>query len=285
MSDAVRHAVAELAGDLRAWLEYAEETGAEFLPWEPPQPRRAAPPAARQRPPEQRPHTRPQNAGAPQNRPDTRPTQSRPQTRPPQERPRTQPGPGRGSGVTSQGAALDAVRASLGERALYGGPDAQNPVVFGAGNPQAEVVIIGDGPGRDEVLTGEPFVGRSGQLLTRMLQAIGLQREDVYLCNVLKCQLTDDRAPRPEEIAASVDVLARQIEAIGPKVIIASGVFASRSLLGLELEMDAMRGTLHTFNALPVVPMYHPAFLLQHPAAKRQAYDDLLTVKSLLSSD
>ena len=276
MSDAVRHAVAELAGDLRAWLEYAEETGAEFLPWEPPQQRRAAPPAARQRPPEQRPHTQP---------PSARPPQSRPQTRPAENRPKTLPGAGRSGGIASQGAALDAVRAGLSECTLCGAHHGRDPIVFGAGNPRAEVVVIGEAPGRDELLTGEPFVGRSGQLLTRMLQAIGLQREDAYLCNVLKCRPTDDRAPRPEEIAASVEVLSRQIEAIGPKVIITSGLFASQSLLGLEMEMDAIRGTVRSFIELPVVPMYHPAFLLQHPATKRHAYDDLLAVKSILSGN
>jgi uracil-DNA glycosylase len=278
MSDAVRHAVAELAGDLRAWLEYAQDTGAEFLPWEPPQPRRAAPPASAQhhtqsRPPEQR--QQPQA-------PNARPPQTRPPTRPPESRPKTQPGSGPSGRGASQGAALDAVRAGLGECTWCGLHHGRDNIVFGVGNPRAEVVIVGEAPGRDEQLTGEPFVGRAGQLLTRMLQAIGLQREDAYLCNLLKCPPPSDRAPSSEEIAALVDVLTRQIEAISPKVIVTSGQFASQSVLGLATPMDTMRGTVHSFKGIPVVPMTHPTDLLRDASGKRQAYQDLLVVKSLI---
>ena len=272
MSDAVRHAVAELAGDLRAWLEYAEDTGAEFLPWEPPRPRQPA--RTQTHPPQEA-----QPQGAP---PQSRPPQTRPQTRPPQSRPRTQPGGG-SPARASQGAALDAVRAELGECTRCGLHEGRRHIVFGVGNSSAEIVVVGEAPGRDEDLTGEPFVGRSGQLLTRMLQAIGVAREDAYICNVLKCRPPRNRDPEPNEIATCSPFMAKQIEAIGPKVIITSGRFASQSVLGLELSMGKMRGTIRSFQGVPVVPMYHPAYLLRNPAAKRQAYEDLLMVKSIIS--
>ena len=155
MTDAVRHAVAELAGDLHAWLEYAQETGAEYLPWEPPAPRQADAPRAQRQP---------------------RPTQTRPQIQPPA--PRAQGGPR----AASQGEALDAIRAELGDCRRCGLHQGRRNIVFGVGNPNADLVVVGEAPGRDEDLSGEPFVGRSGQLLTRMLAAIGMNREDAYIC-------------------------------------------------------------------------------------------------------
>ena len=270
MSDAARQATAELAGELRAWLEYAEETGAEFLPWAPPAPRQSAP-------------APPRSPAAPVARPpQSRPHSQAPQARPPQSRPRTQPGAPRGA-TKSQGGALDALRAELGDCTRCGLHQGRRNIVFGVGNPNAKVVIVGEAPGRDEDLTGEPFVGRSGQLLTRMLQAIGLAREDAYICNVLKCRPPRNRDPQPDEIATCSPFMTRQIEAIGPKVIVTSGRFASQCVLGLELSMGRMRGTIRSFHGVPVVPMYHPAYLLRNPAAKRQAYEDLLVVKSLIN--
>jgi uracil-DNA glycosylase len=183
----------------------------------------------------------------------------------------------------SQGPALDALRVELGDCRrceLYQG---RRNIVFGVGNPSASLVVVGEAPGRDEDLTGEPFVGRSGQLLTRMLQAIGMAREDAYICNVLKCRPPRNRDPEASEIATCSPFMTRQIEAIAPKVIITTGRFASQTVLGLDLSMGSMRGTIRSFHGVPVVPMYHPAYLLRSPAAKRQAYEDLLTVKSILS--
>ncbi len=260
MSDAARQAVAELAGDLRAWLEYAEDTGAEFLPWEPPAP-----------PPQ--PTTQRQPA-APQ------PTRSRPRTQPqitPPRPPRQAP--------ASQGSALDAIRAELGDCQQCGLHQGRRNIVFGVGNPAARVVVVGEAPGRDEDLSGEPFVGRSGQLLTRMLAAIGVAREDAYICNVLKCRPPRNRDPEPDEIATCSPFMTRQIQAIAPKVIITSGRFASQTVLGLDLSMGRLRGTIRSFHSIPVVPMYHPAYLLRNPSAKRAAYEDLLTVQSILLED
>ena len=272
MSDATRQAVAELAGDLRAWLEYAQETGADYLPWEPPKPRHAAGAAPTQRAPSPPPQSAP---------PAPRTPKAPAPPRPPQSRARTQPGV-RGPTHASQGAALDAIRAELGPCTRCGLHEGRRNIVFGVGNPSAELVIVGEAPGRDEDLTGEPFVGRSGQLLTRMLQAIGIPREEAYICNVLKCRPPKNRDPEAHEIATCSPFMTRQIEAIGPKVIMTSGRFASQTLLGLELSMGRMRGTLRSFQGVPVVPMYHPAYLLRNPAAKREAYEDLLVIKSLL---
>jgi len=155
-------------------------------------------------------------------------------------------------------------------------------IVFGVGRPSADLVVVGEAPGRDEDLSGEPFVGRSGQLLTRMLAAIGVPREDAYICNVLKCRPPRNRDPEASEIATCSPFLARQIAAIAPKVIITTGRFASQTVLGLDLNMGQLRGTVRSFEGVPVVPMYHPAYLLRNPSAKRQTYADLLQVKSLM---
>ena len=264
MTEAVHQAVSELAADLRAWVEYAQETGADYLPWEPPAPpQRWTPPQQQQQAP---------SAGPPSARPRTQPPSAPPMTPPP--RPARQ--------APSQGSALDAVRAELGDCRRCGLHEGRRNIVFGVGNPTADVVVVGEAPGRDEDLTGEPFVGRSGQLLTRMLEAIGMAREDAYICNVLKCRPPRNRDPQPEEIATCSPFMTRQVEAIAPKVIITSGRFASQAVLGLDLSMGRMRGTIRSFHGVPVVPMYHPAYLLRNPSAKRQAYDDLLTVKSIL---
>ncbi len=179
---------------------------------------------------------------------------------------------------------MDAVRADLGECTRCGLHQGRRNIVFGVGNPNAEVVVVGEAPGRDEDLTGEPFVGRSGQLLTRMLAAIGVARQEAYICNVLKCRPPRNRDPEPGEVATCSPFMTRQITLIAPKVIITTGRFASQSVLGLDMSMGRMRGTLRSFCGIPVVPMYHPAYLLRNPSAKRAAYEDLLQVKALLAT-
>jgi DNA polymerase len=150
------------------------------------------------------------------------------------------------------------------------------------GSETADLVIIGEAPGRDEDLTGEPFVGRSGQLLTRMLAAIGLRRDDAYICNVLKCRPPQNRDPEPDELATCSPFVIRQVQAIEPKVIMTVGRFASKTVLGCEESMGRMRGQTHAWQGFPVVPTYHPAYLLRNPAAKREAWEDLLRVRALL---
>ena len=148
-------------------------------------------------------------------------------------------------------------------------------VVFGVGNPGARVVFIGEAPGADEDRLGEPFVGRAGQLLNEMLRAIRLRREDVYIANVLKCRPPGNRDPQDDEAAACLPFLRRQIELISPAVIVTLGRVAARHLLGTTAPISSYRGRWTTWQGTPVLPTFHPAYLLRNPAAKAQAWADL----------
>lgn len=147
--------------------------------------------------------------------------------------------------------------------------------VFGVGNHQAQVMVIGEAPGADEDQQGEPFVGRAGKLLNNMLLAIGFKREQVYIANILKCRPPGNRDPRPEEIAQCEHFLKRQVELIQPKVIIALGRIAAHNLMKVETPIGRMRGKQHHYGKTPVVVTYHPAYLLRKPTEKAKAWDDL----------
>ncbi|RMG11740.1 MAG: uracil-DNA glycosylase, partial [Deltaproteobacteria bacterium] len=152
-------------------------------------------------------------------------------------------------------------------------------LVFGVGNPRAEIVFVGEGPGRDEDLAGEPFVGRAGQLLTRMIQAMGYQREEVYICNVVKCRPPGNRDPEPDEVAACEPFLKAQLAAIEPKVVVALGRFAVQCLLGdPNARITRVRGTWHSYAGIPLMPTFHPAYLLRNPKEKRKVWEDLKAV-------
>jgi len=148
-------------------------------------------------------------------------------------------------------------------------------VVFGVGDSKARVVFIGEAPGADEDRLGEPFVGRAGRLLNEMLRAIRLRREDVYIANILKCRPPGNRDPQDDETAACLPFLRRQIELIGPRVIVTLGRVAARHLLGTTAPISSYRGRWTTWQATPVLPTFHPAYLLRNPAAKAQAWTDL----------
>ncbi len=147
--------------------------------------------------------------------------------------------------------------------------------VFGVGNRQADLLVIGEAPGADEDAQGEPFVGRAGQLLNAMLLAIGLPRPQVFIANVLKCRPPGNRDPRPEEAANCAPFLRRQIELIRPRLILAVGRIAAQNLLQTDMPIGKLRGRVHRFGDLPLVVTYHPAYLLRSPAEKRRAWDDL----------
>jgi DNA polymerase len=157
--------------------------------------------------------------------------------------------------------------------------------VFGVGDNNADLLIIGEAPGRDEDLQGEPFVGRAGQLLNAMLAAIGLDREQVYIANILKCRPPDNRDPRPEEAAACNPWLQQQIELIQPAVILALGRIAAHNLLSSEQSLAALRGKQHSYAGIPLLVSYHPAYLLRRPLEKRKSWQDLKRVKLLLNSN
>jgi len=156
--------------------------------------------------------------------------------------------------------------------------------VFGVGNPSADLLIIGEAPGADEDKQGEPFVGRAGQLLNAMLQAIQLTRGDVYIANILKCRPPNNRDPRPEEAALCSAWLKRQIELIQPKLILALGRIAGQRLLQVDTPLAKLRGAIHTLpmTQTPLIVTYHPAYLLRSPGEKRKAWEDLIFVKRTL---
>jgi uracil-DNA glycosylase family 4 len=155
-------------------------------------------------------------------------------------------------------------------------------IVFGVGNPKAEVVFVGEGPGRDEDEQGEPFVGRAGKLLTQMIEAMGLSREDVYICNVVKCRPPENRLPEREEIATCSPFLMRQLAVIQPKVICCLGSCAAQTLLQTGQGISRFRGEWFDFRGSKLIATYHPAYLLRNPNAKGEVWKDLQKVMALL---
>lgn len=151
-------------------------------------------------------------------------------------------------------------------------------VVFGTGNPRAELMFIGEAPGADEDAQGEPFVGRAGQLLTKIIQAMGFARHEVYIANVLKCRPPENRTPLPMEVQNCLPYLQRQIEWIQPRVMVALGATAMRALLDIQIGITKMRGRWYYYRGIPIMPTYHPAYLLRNPAAKRDVWQDMQEV-------
>ncbi|HUK46673.1 MAG TPA: uracil-DNA glycosylase [Terriglobales bacterium] len=151
-------------------------------------------------------------------------------------------------------------------------------IVFGVGNPQAELMFIGEAPGADEDQQGEPFVGRAGQLLNNMIKAMGLQREDVYIANIIKCRPPNNRTPERDECETCSPFLMRQIEVIGPKVLVALGAVAAKTLLAVNAPMSELRGRWFDFRERKLAVTYHPAFLLRDPRQKKETWKDLQMV-------
>ncbi len=148
-------------------------------------------------------------------------------------------------------------------------------IVLGAGNPKAELMFIGEAPGEDEDLQGLPFVGRAGQLLTKIIEAMGLKRSDVYIANILKCRPLNNRPPLPNEIKECEDILKKQINIIEPKIICTLGKFASQTLLRTETTISALRGHFKEYNGIKLMPTFHPAYLLRNPNDKRLVWSDM----------
>jgi DNA polymerase len=158
-------------------------------------------------------------------------------------------------------------------------------VVFGVGNPEADLMFVGEAPGADEDVQGEPFVGRAGQLLTKIIEAIELRREDVYIANVIKCRPPGNRNPEPDEVDTCEPFLFRQIDTLKPKVIVALGKFAAQSLLRTAEPITKLRGREFTYRDAILMPTYHPAYLLRNPSAKRDVWEDMKRVRELLRGD
>jgi uracil-DNA glycosylase len=189
--------------------------------------------------------------------------------------------PTNATGVTGA-AGLQAIREELGDCQRCKLKDKRTNIVYGVGNPDAPLVFVGEAPGADEDRTGEPFVGAAGQLLTKMIEAMGLGRDDVYICNILKCRPPGNRNPEPDEIAECEPFLKRQLAAIRPRMIVALGKFAAQCLLRSDAPISRLRGAWKEYEGIPLMPTYHPAFLLRTPSAKREVWSDLQQVMSEL---
>jgi uracil-DNA glycosylase len=219
--------------------------------------------------------------GVPSRRPGPGPAASPPTlaAAPPAPAPVSPPlAPGRGGAQ-----ALRVVREELGECTRCKLSGGRKQIVFGVGNPQADLVFVGEAPGADEDEQGEPFVGAAGQLLTRMIAAMGFQRSDVYICNVIKCRPPYNRNPEPDEVAACEPFLKQQLAALRPRMLVALGKFAAQALCRETTPITRLRGNLRSYEGIPVMPTYHPAYLLRTPEAKRQAWQDLQAVLAELA--
>lgn len=155
-------------------------------------------------------------------------------------------------------------------------------IVFGTGNPHAELMFVGEGPGQDEDLQGEPFVGRAGQLLTKMIEAMGYKRSDVYIANVVKCRPPQNRLPEPDEVETCSPFLIQQIEAIRPKVIVTLGNLAAQTLLKTKTGITQLHGNFYELGGISVMPTFHPAYLLRNPPMKKPCWEDLKKVMAML---
>lgn len=184
--------------------------------------------------------------------------------------------------IASSGRTLDEVRRELGDCRRCKLHTGRTNIVFGVGNPKAELVFVGEGPGAEEDRQGVPFVGAAGQLLTKMIEAMKFRRDDVYICNVVKCRPPNNRAPEPDEVAACEPFLKAQLAAIAPKVIVALGKVATHALLRETTPITRLRGQWRSYEGIPLMPTFHPAYLLRQPGEKRLAWADLQAVMQRL---
>jgi uracil-DNA glycosylase family 4 len=180
------------------------------------------------------------------------------------------------------GDTLQTIREDLGECTRCKLHKTRHKIVFGDGNPRAQLVFVGEGPGHDEDLQGLPFVGRAGKLLTQMIEAMGLERKDVYICNVVKCRPPENRQPEKDEVAQCSPFLMRQIDAIAPKVIVCLGSTAAQTVLETTRGISQFRGQWLEFRGRKLMATYHPAYLLRNPAAKSEVWKDLQKVMAEL---
>ena len=178
--------------------------------------------------------------------------------------------------------ALEEIRATIGDCQRCKLAGGRRTIVFGQGHPNARLMFVGEGPGADEDEQGLAFVGKAGQLLTKIIEAIGLRRDDVYIANVIKCRPPQNRNPEPDEILACQPFLEQQIRAIRPTVLVGLGKFAAQWLLKTAEPISRIRGHLGEYEGIKVMPTWHPAYLLRNPGAKREVWEDMKVVRSLL---
>ena len=177
---------------------------------------------------------------------------------------------------------LEEIRADIGECLRCKLHESRTHIVFGEGNPNAELMFIGEGPGADEDATGRPFVGAAGKLLDKIIDAIGLKRDDVYIANVVKCRPPGNRKPEKDESSTCQQFLFRQISVIGPKVIVSLGNTPAEALIGIKGGITRIRGEFYDYHGMKIMPTFHPAYLLRDPTKKREVWEDMKKVRDLL---
>lgn len=177
---------------------------------------------------------------------------------------------------------LEGIRTDVGDCQRCKLCKTRTTIVFGVGNPHAELMFIGEGPGADEDAQGEPFVGRAGQLLTKIIEAMGLKRSEVYINNIVMCRPPDNRVPEPDEVASCKPFLLRRIAAIKPKVIVCLGATAIQNLLAQEVKISKVRGTWMDWQGCKLMPTFHPAYLLRNPSSKKEVWEDMKEVLRVL---
>jgi len=185
-------------------------------------------------------------------------------------------------GIESKDASLEGIREEIGDCERCKLCEHRRTIVFGEGNPKARLVFVGEGPGADEDASGRPFVGRAGQLLDKIIAAIGLKREEVYIANVVKCRPPQNRAPEPDEVATCEPFLFRQLAFIRPEVIVALGAPSFQCLVKTKEPIGRARGVWREWNGAKLMPTFHPAFLLRSPDKKREVWEDMKKVRDYL---
>ena len=273
----------DLRSDLANWLGYLKEIGVEELTVrEPPPPLVEDPPSS--------------HAAEP-SRAAARATASHSEDAPGEEKPALSKVEGAGDLFRIGGGEddpdrdpavrLDETWSELGECTRCRLHEGRTKIVFGVGDPRARLMFIGEGPGADEDAQGEPFVGRAGQTLNKMILSIGLEREKVYIANVVKCRPPDNRDPKPDEIATCSPFLVKQIESIRPRVIVTLGSPATKTLLNTKTGITKLRGTWQSYRGIPVMPTFHPAYLLRAYTQenRRRVWDDLKTARARMDRE
>ena len=184
--------------------------------------------------------------------------------------------------VSNDMTTLDSIRAEIGDCQRCKLAPQRTNIVFGSGNPGAELVFVGEAPGYDEDQQGLPFVGRAGQLLTKIIESINLKREDVYICNVLKCRPPDNRNPEPDEVASCNPFLKKQLATIRPKIVCCLGTFAAQTVLQMAAPISKLRGKFFDMEGMRVIATFHPAYLLRSPDKKREVWEDMKQIRAEL---
>ena len=177
---------------------------------------------------------------------------------------------------------LNAIQKKMSDCKLCGLSGGRNKIVFGEGDKKADLMFVGEAPGADEDAQGRPFVGRAGKLLTKIIEAMGYQREDVYIANIIKCRPPENRRPAADEVESCIPFLKKQIASIKPKIIVCLGSTAVQNLLQTEEKISALRGKLQEFEGVQVMPTFHPAYLLRNPSAKKEVWKDMKKVLKLI---